>query len=97
MPRILAYSRARLLGSHVPYPVEAWPEGGRRQLSAESALYCRIFTEGLFGINPVGFGVFDIKPHLPVGWQKMELRGIKTLEKSLSVIVTDAGTEVKED
>ena len=97
MPRILAYSRARLLGSHVPYPVEAWPEGGRRQLSAESALYCRIFTEGLFGINPVGFGVFDIKPHLPVGWQKMELRGIKTLGESFSVIVTDAGTEVKED
>ena len=97
IPRILAYSRARLLGSHVPYPVEAWPEGGRRQLSAESALYCRIFTEGLFGIDPVGFGVFDIKPHLPVGWQKMELRGIKTLGKSLSVIVTDAGTEVKED
>ena len=37
-------------GEHVPYPVEAWPEGNQRHLSAESALYCRIFTEGLFGL-----------------------------------------------
>ncbi len=27
--------------------VEAWPEGNMAHLSAESALYCRIFTEGL--------------------------------------------------
>ncbi len=97
MPRILAYSRERLLGNHVPYPVEAWPEGGRRQLSAESALYCRVFTEGLFGIDPVGFGKFDVKPHLPSGWRKMELRRVRTFGKRLSVSVTDKGAEVKED
>ncbi len=97
MPRLLAYSRERLLGNHVPYPVEAWPEGGRRQLSAESALYCRVFTEGLFGIDPVGFGVFDIKPHLPSGWPKMELRRIRTFGRRFSVSVTDKGAEVKED
>ncbi|HNW55174.1 MAG TPA: hypothetical protein PKN21_12940, partial [Bacteroidales bacterium] len=44
------YSNRRLLGEHVPYPVEAYPEGGQRHLSAESGLYCRVFTEGLFGI-----------------------------------------------
>ena len=97
MPRLLAYSQARLLGNHVPYPVEAWPEGGRRQLSAESALYCRVFTEGLFGIDPVGFGKFDIKPHLPSSWRKMELRRIRTFGKRISVSVTGTGTEVKED
>ncbi|HEX6184675.1 MAG TPA: hypothetical protein VFZ44_12395, partial [Pyrinomonadaceae bacterium] len=32
------YSRRRLLGDHVPYPVEAYPEGNQRHLSAESAL-----------------------------------------------------------
>lgn len=48
------YSRNRLLGEHVPYPIEAWPEGNQRHLSAESGLYCRIFTEGLFGIRPTG-------------------------------------------
>jgi hypothetical protein len=42
------YSNRRLLGEHVPYPVEAYPEGSQRHLSAESGLYCRIFTEGLF-------------------------------------------------
>ena len=49
------YSCRRLLGSHVPYPVEAWPEGNQAHLSAESALYCRIFIEGLFGIKTAGF------------------------------------------
>ena len=97
MPRLLAYSQARLLGTHVPYPGEAWPEGGRRQLSAESALYCRVFTDGLCGIDPVGFGKFDIKPHLPSSWRKMELRRIRTFGKRISVSVTGTGTEVKED
>ena len=39
------YSNRRLLGDHVPYPVEAYPEGNQRHLSAESGLYCRIITE----------------------------------------------------
>ena len=45
------FSAIRLLGEHVPYVVEAWPEGGQRHLSTESALYCRIFTEGLLGFR----------------------------------------------
>jgi hypothetical protein len=49
------YSQRRLLGEHVPYAVEAYPEGNQRHLSAESGLYCRIFTEGMFGIRPTGF------------------------------------------
>lgn len=67
------YSRTRLLGEHVPYPVEAWPEGDQRQLSAESALYCRVITEGLFGIDPLGLGSFSIMPRLPAGWPSMSL------------------------
>lgn len=70
------YSRRRLLGEHVPYPVEAYPEGNQRHLSAESGLYCRIFTEGLFGIRPVGFGSFSCSPRLPKDWHEMALRNI---------------------
>lgn len=70
------YSRRRLLGEHVPYPVEAYPEGNQRHLSAESGLYCRIFTEGLFGIRPTGFSNFDCTPRLPNGWNEMALNNI---------------------
>lgn len=70
------YSRTRLLGEHVPYPIEAWPEGNQRHLSAESALYCRIITEGLMGIRPTGFGTFELTPQLPDDWDVMSLRNI---------------------
>jgi len=70
------YSRRRLLGEHVPYPVEAYPEGNQRHLSAESGLYCRIFTEGLFGIRPTGFSNFDCTPRLPKGWNEMALNNV---------------------
>ena len=59
------YSNRRLLGDHVPYAVEAWPEGNQRHLSAESALYCRVVTEGVFGFRPVGLNAFTITPQLP--------------------------------
>ncbi|MBS1664148.1 MAG: hypothetical protein JST68_24095 [Bacteroidetes bacterium] len=71
------YSRTRLLGEHVPYPVEAWPEGNQRHLSAESALYCRVITEGLFGIDPIGFNQFSLMPRLPAGWPSMSLEHMK--------------------
>jgi len=45
-------------------------------LSAESGLYCRIFTEGLFGILPTGFRSFRLQPRMPEGWDKMALRNI---------------------
>jgi hypothetical protein len=70
------YSGRRLLGEHVPYAIEAWPEGSQRHLSAESGLYCRIITEGLFGIRPTGLASFTITPQLPEGWNKMSLRNI---------------------
>jgi hypothetical protein len=70
------YSRRRLLGEHVPYPVEAYPEGNQRHLSAESGLYCRIYLEGMFGIRPTGFNSFTITPRLPKGWDQMALRNV---------------------
>ena len=70
------YSATRLLGDHVPYAVEAWPEGNQRHLSTESALYCRIMTEGLFGIRPIALDAFKLTPQLPEGWNTMSLKRI---------------------
>lgn len=70
------YSTTRLLGDHVPYAIEAWPEGSQRHLSAESGLYGRILTEGVFGIRPTGLRSFSLTPRLPQEWNEMTLRHI---------------------
>ena len=75
--QLLDYSNRRLLGTHVPYPIEAWPEGSQRHLSAESGLYCRIITEGLFGIRPTSFNSFNLTIQLPTAWNEMALRHVK--------------------
>ncbi len=79
------YSNRRLLGDHVPYPIEAYPEGSQRHLSAESGLYCRIITEGLFGIRPTGFKQFELKPQLPEGWNEMTLSHVKAFGDDFSI------------
>ncbi|MCX6368101.1 MAG: hypothetical protein NTX57_15565 [Armatimonadetes bacterium] len=73
LEKLTAYTHRRLLGEHVPYAVEAHPEGSQAHLSAESALYCRILTEGLFGIVPRGLERFDVTPRLPDAWSEMSL------------------------
>ena len=89
------YSAKRLLGDHVPYPVEAWPEGNQRHLSAESGLYCRVVTEGLFGIEPVGFKSFLVKPKLPAGWDFMKLKNIKAFQSAFDVEAYRKGKKIK--
>ncbi|NQU51971.1 MAG: hypothetical protein HQ522_05485 [Bacteroidetes bacterium] len=87
MDFFLYYSKRRLLGEHVPYAVEAYPEGNQRHLSAESALYCRVITEGLWGIRPVGFSSFSLTPKLPEDWDSMALRKIKAFDQSFDIEV----------
>ena len=101
------YSATRLLGDHVPYAIEAWPEGSQRHLSAESGLYARIITEGMFGIRPTGFKSFTLTPRLPKDWDFMNLKDIhafdacfnikvKRLESGkLEVIISNNGKEKK--
>lgn len=79
------YSQRRLLGEHVPYPVEAYPEGNQRHLSAESALYCRIITEGILGIRPIGLDKFTLTPNLPEDWSYFKLNQIKAFNKTFSI------------
>ncbi|MDR3218729.1 MAG: GH36 C-terminal domain-containing protein [Dysgonamonadaceae bacterium] len=82
------YSIRRLLGEHVPYAIEAWPEGSQRHLSAESGLYCRIYTEGIFGIRPTGLHSFELCPQLPDEWNFMNLKSIHCFEQIFDVNIT---------
>lgn len=89
------YSNRRLLGDHVPYAVEAWPEGNQRHLSAESALYCRVVTEGIFGFRSTGLNSFIITPQLPAGWNEMSLKNIIAFGgRSIDISVTRSGNKV---
>ena len=56
------YAENRLKGNHSPYPFEAYPEGNRAHLAAESVLFCRMITEGLFGLRVVGLRQLQIAP-----------------------------------
>ena len=82
------YSHRRLLEDHVPYAIEAWPEGSQRHLSAESGLYCRVLTEGLFGIRPTGLRSFVLKPSLPSEWNTVSLNNVKAFGSDFNINVT---------
>ena len=81
------YSATRLLGDHVPYAIEAWPEGSQRHLSAESGLYARIITEGMFSIRPTGFKSFTLTPRLPKDWGFMNLKDIHAFDACFHIQV----------
>lgn len=87
-----SYSAKRLLGDHVPYAIEAWPEGGKRHLSAESGLYGRIVTEGIFGIRPTGLRSCTITPQLPSEWPHAALRHIRAFGSDFDIEVYRLGT-----
>ena len=87
LPYLHYYSQRRLLGDHVPYAIEAWPEGSQRHLSAESGLFCRVITEGLFGIRPTGLDSFDLTPRLPDGWPGMNLRHVRAFGRDFDITV----------
>lgn len=85
LERLSSYSTTRLTGFRVPYVVEAWPENGMAQLSAESALYCRVFTEGLLGLEPTSFNTFLLRPNLPTKWDHMELNHIMAFNAAIDI------------
>lgn len=97
LEKLSVYSQTRLLGFHVPYAVEAWPEGSMAHLSAESALYARIFTEGILGLEPMGFSSFSIKPNLPTTWNSYKVKNVKAYGTTFDISVTrkDKGYNVQ--
>jgi len=87
LERLQQFSTKRLLGERVPYVVEAFPEGNMAHLSAESGLYCRVFTEGVFAITPTSFNSFSMQPRLPDSWDTMALRHIRLFDKDFDIEV----------
>ncbi len=89
------YSGRRLFGDHVPYCQEAYPEQNQSHLSAEAGLYCRIITEGLVGIRPMGLNRFSLTPQLPKDWKGFELRSIRAFARTWDCLVARKGSNVE--
>lgn len=85
------YTNLRLLKEHVPYPVEAFPEGNAAHLSAESGLYLRIFVEGVIGYRPTGFETFTLRPNLPTKWDYFDIESITLCGKNTDINVVRKG------
>ncbi len=91
---LLHYAEQRLLGERVPYPVEAYPEGGQRHLSGESALLCKVVLEGILDITPTGLDRFTIKPSMPTGLDHLYLRNIHAYGTTFDVLLEQDGWKV---
>ena len=94
MDLLARYCNTRLLGERVPYAVEAYPEGGRRQLSGESALFCKVVIDGILNIRPEGLNRFSIKPILPNGLGHLYLSDIKAFGITFAVRLNAEGYAV---
>ena len=97
LEKLQAFSEKRLLGDHVPYVIEAYPENNMRHLSAESALYVRIITEGMLGIEPTGFTSFSLVPYLPESWGYVTIEKIRAFNSSIDInlIRVKSGIQLK--
>jgi hypothetical protein len=89
------YSNRRLLGDHVPYPIEWGPGGNQPHLAAESALYCRVYTEGLLGIRPTGLRSFAITPTLPKTWDSVKLKNMHGFGAVLDLALIRIGNKLE--
>ncbi len=94
LSKLEAFSTKRLLGDHVPYVIEAYPENNMRHLSAESALYCRIYIEGLLGFEQTGFRSFVFKPTLPSSFNDFELNKIHLADTEISIQLKRSATKI---
>lgn len=93
----LNYCKNRLLGSHCPYPFEAFPEGNRAHLAAESLLFARIITEGLFGLRAIGLKKLRIKPQLNEDCNKIALENVKLFSECFDITASANGISVSFD
>ena len=83
--KLIDYSGKRLLGEHVPYPIEAFPENNMKHLSAESALYCRLIIEGMLSFEQTEFNSFSIAPQLSDEMSKINLKNLYIGDKAISI------------
>ncbi|MDR2102028.1 MAG: hypothetical protein LBP43_05605 [Treponema sp.] len=94
--RFLRYCADRLLGDHVPYAIEAYPDANMQQLSGESALFCLIITEGLLSIEPEGLGRFSFLPRLPMNLDHLSLRRVWLCGAAYDIEIGKEGFSVKQ-
>lgn len=91
------YCKKRLLFHRVPYAVEAYPEGDRRHLSAESALFVRVITEGIFGISPESFDSFSFNPDNAACFGEISLSKIHICNHVFDISIKNGKWFVKKD
>ena len=90
--KLKRYTRLRLIGEHVPYPAERWPE--YFHLSAEGGLYCRIVTDGILNLDFTCEGV-EIQPALPSGLTELTLKKLLLAGKMRDICVKDGNVTVQ--
>lgn len=91
---LLDYCQNRLLGSHAPYPFEAYPEGNRAQLAAESLLFARVITEGLFGLRAIGLAQLRIRPQRSGLCPELRLCGLRLFGRHFDIAADGGGITV---
>ncbi|MBE6653529.1 MAG: hypothetical protein E7610_08975 [Ruminococcaceae bacterium] len=86
---LMGYGQSRLLGDHVPYAIEAYPEGGKRHLSAESALLCQVVTEGILAVKPLSFTSFSFNTVIPESLPRFRLTNIRAFGETFELTIQD--------
>ena len=84
---LLSYSENRLLKDHVPYAVEAYPEGNQAHLAAESALYARIYLEGILGFEPMKFNQFKLTISMPNKLDSIKVLNVTYSNKTFDIVI----------
>ena len=93
--KLLEMSTKRLLGDRVPYAIEAYPEYNMRHLSAESALFCRIITDGLIHID-FNDGI-KIMPHVPQNIKEFYMKNIVVGGENVNIYYNNGKIKVEKE
>jgi len=82
--------KAQIFGFRGPYPDE-----DAIDMLCPGSLYPRVFTEGVFGIEPTGLYSFECTPRLPAEWPRMALRDICAFGRKWDLVVERDGKQQK--
>ncbi|MCX7050264.1 MAG: hypothetical protein NTX50_32865 [Candidatus Sumerlaeota bacterium] len=82
--------KAQIFGAKGPYPDE-----DAIDMLCPGSLYPRVFTEGMFGIEPTGLASFECTPWLPKEWPRMALRDVRAFGHAWNLVVERDGARQK--
>lgn len=66
-------------------------------LAAESILFARIITEGMFGLQVTGYRRMKINPSIPESAGRIALRSIKTFGENYDIVYENGKTTLIRD